>query len=556
MKIDEHAAGSDRSGTDPEDSEQGEGSGAPGGANYGAADITDVSGYEHIFRPRRRELNRTPTKYLDAEPPFEAPMASGSESENNLVAAASTAAAAAPPGGRPSNLRLSKRAPGVASSAKQISPSPTRRSSQPAMSGGNNGGYGSSPELGNAPQTGFGNRLGNGPVRVRRTSTNSTNSAPRPVSVYDQQQTLQPQQHQGQLSSSPTSRYQRSTSVQPRSSGELNQSANGGDVSPPIRDQPHHHHNGGRAQSVTRQPPPAGFTPLTPVSRIQIGGGDSPSSASTSSASTTDRPLDRPTLVRPSRTSLQHDSPSQHLQQQQQGISSQQQPDPLLIQYYNNTPPHYAQQQQLQQQQQMLSSSARFSQPDLTQLQYHQQHPPQQLPQQPTAVAPASNRYGSPVKQQRRQQQQQVAHQPPPTQQRQPQFHEAASSPALSNYPGAAASSGASSDFHPEKEKFEVIPMNADKPSGLELDEFLPKKMQGLGIGTGSSFSSSSSSSTSRFSAYKGYTASDEFSEAEVTSSMLKGHESMMSVLATRGRNIEIVHKLWQNKDAKTGAPT
>ncbi len=40
MKIEEQT-GSDRSGTDPEDSED---AAAPGGSNYGAADITDVSG--------------------------------------------------------------------------------------------------------------------------------------------------------------------------------------------------------------------------------------------------------------------------------------------------------------------------------------------------------------------------------------------------------------------------------------------------------------------------------------------------------------------------------
>lgn len=27
----------------------------------------------------------------------------------------------------------------------------------------------------------------------------------------------------------------------------------------------------------------------------------------------------------------------------------------------------------------------------------------------------------------------------------------------------------------------------------------------------------------------------------------------MLAVLTTRGRNIEILHKLWQNKDAKAG---
>ena len=64
---------------------------------------------------------------------------------------------------------------------------------------------------------------------------------------------------------------------------------------------------------------------------------------------------------------------------------------------------------------------------------------------------------------------------------------------------------------------------------------------------------SSSNSSSSRFSAYKGYGQPNELSESEVTSSILKGHESMMAVLATRGRNLEITHKLWQNKDAKAG---
>ena len=34
---------------------------------------------------------------------------------------------------------------------------------------------------------------------------------------------------------------------------------------------------------------------------------------------------------------------------------------------------------------------------------------------------------------------------------------------------------------------------------------------------------------------------------------MLKGHESMMAALTNRGRQIEIIQKLWQNKDAKTG---
>ena len=59
-------------------------------------------------------------------------------------------------------------------------------------------------------------------------------------------------------------------------------------------------------------------------------------------------------------------------------------------------------------------------------------------------------------------------------------------------------------------------------------------------------------SSSSRFDAYKGY-GGGELSELDVTSTILKGHESMMNVLTSRGRNIEIIHKMWQGKDAKAG---
>ena len=60
---------------------------AASGGIVDAASITDYNGYENIFRPRRRELNRTPPM---EDEPFQAPM-SGSESESNS---------------RPSNLRL------------------------------------------------------------------------------------------------------------------------------------------------------------------------------------------------------------------------------------------------------------------------------------------------------------------------------------------------------------------------------------------------------------------------------------------------------------------
>merc|ERR1719220_3194328 len=54
------------------------------------------------------------------------------------------------------------------------------------------------------------------------------------------------------------------------------------------------------------------------------------------------------------------------------------------------------------------------------------------------------------------------------------------------------------------------------------------------------------------FSAFKSYGPPNDLSETEVTSSILKGHESMMAALTNRGRQVEILQKMWQNKDAKT----
>jgi hypothetical protein len=96
----------------------------------------------------------------------------------------------------------------------------------------------------------------------------------------------------------------------------------------------------------------------------------------------------------------------------------------------------------------------------------------------------------------------------------------------------------------------DIIPMNMDKPSGLPLNDFLPRKFQNLNL---NSQPSPTTDNSSKFSAYKSYCQPSELSETEVTSSMLKGHDSMMTVLANRGRHLEIIQKLWQSKDAKTG---
>lgn len=242
---------------------------------------------------------------------------------------------------------------------------------------------------------------------------------------------------------------------------------NNGDISPPVMDLQQHPP---RAQSLHRQMPPYNnrgsapdFTPLTPVSRIQIGGSTQP-----------DRPLDRPTLVRPNRMNSQD-----HVQQ------SSPQPQMPPQQYYQTTDPN------------MYQKQTRAKESDIA-------------------------HFGTPKN-------------------------------------GTSNSSNNMQQHLPEQEKVEVVPMNADKPCGLELDDFLPKKFQGLSMTT-SPYDAShhrlqhspSEENGSRFSNYKNYQTT-ELSEQEVTSSILKGHESMMAVLTTRGRNIEIIHKLWQNKDAKAG---
>jgi katanin p80 WD40 repeat-containing subunit B1 len=89
--------------------------------------------------------------------------------------------------------------------------------------------------------------------------------------------------------------------------------------------------------------------------------------------------------------------------------------------------------------------------------------------------------------------------------------------------------------------------MNADKPTGLQLDEFLPRKFSGLGFNY-----NTKEGSGSKYSGFKSYAGmGEDMSESEVTSSIIKGHDGMMAVLTTRGRNMEIIQKLWQGKDAQ-----
>lgn len=130
--------------------------------------------------------------------------------------------------------------------ASKHSPSPTRRASQPSLQT-------SSPEPSTRTQN----------VRMRRIS--NTSSGPRPTSYYDGGANSPPGSSNA-AAGSPT-RYSRASSVQPRSAAELDY-RNGGDVSPPTSDLAHHRaHSLNRSTTNLNRPD---FTPLTPVSRIQV----------------------------------------------------------------------------------------------------------------------------------------------------------------------------------------------------------------------------------------------------------------------------------------------
>ena len=69
------------------------------------------------------------------------------------------------------------------------------------------------------------------------------------------------------------------------------------------------------------------------------------------------------------------------------------------------------------------------------------------------------------------------------------------------------------------KPKKEVIPMNLEKPTGLEMGDFLPMKFQMMGLG-GNTLGEYDSS---QFSGFKNFGASNDFNEREVCDSILKG---------------------------------
>ncbi|XP_014479533.1 PREDICTED: katanin p80 WD40 repeat-containing subunit B1 isoform X3 [Dinoponera quadriceps] len=83
-----------------------------------------------------------------------------------------------------------------------------------------------------------------------------------------------------------------------------------------------------------------------------------------------------------------------------------------------------------------------------------------------------------------------------------------------------------------DTEKEELVPMSADKPYGLDVENFLPH--------TGSTALG-----------YPQMGVLTEMSEAEVLNSMMRSHESMMAVVKSRHRSLQIIYSLWHNKDLK-----
>ncbi|XP_011642814.1 katanin p80 WD40 repeat-containing subunit B1 [Pogonomyrmex barbatus] len=85
-----------------------------------------------------------------------------------------------------------------------------------------------------------------------------------------------------------------------------------------------------------------------------------------------------------------------------------------------------------------------------------------------------------------------------------------------------------------DTEKEELVPMSADKPYGLDVENFLPHSYTGpTALG------------------YPQMGVLAEMSEAEVLNNMMRSHDSMMAVLKSRHRSLQIIYSLWHNKDLK-----
>ena len=307
-------------------------------------------------------------------------------------------------------------------------------------------------------------------------------------------------------------------------------------------------------------------TPLNPISRIHIGQQLSQGPSAVGESESDVKPLDRPTAVKPQpRSSViiqpgsgPADIPVTFTPTGYPGLDSPPVSDinPMAAQHFRMT---------RQQQGQEQSASGASDMQQLNQVYYEQQmamphpqqpehQPPIQHPPPPMPVivnhAPSHTVVATPSRR--------MSHT------RNPRNNSASQQTQYGNNLSGMQQQARHSTPSTSPEKRvppavvpEVVPMNADKPTGLQLDEFLPRKFSGLGLNynTNENRGVVNSPRDSKFSSYKDYgdRMGGDMSESEVTSSILKGHDAMMAVLTTRGRNMEIIQKLWQGKDAKAG---
>ncbi|ODN03976.1 Katanin p80 WD40 repeat-containing subunit B1 [Orchesella cincta] len=83
----------------------------------------------------------------------------------------------------------------------------------------------------------------------------------------------------------------------------------------------------------------------------------------------------------------------------------------------------------------------------------------------------------------------------------------------------------------PLAHRYDFVPIPIDRPSGLAIDDFLPKKSAV---------------------AYDGGIHAVDVSEADVFTNLAREHQPILAVMATRQRNLRIIFNVWQTKDVKT----
>lgn len=97
----------------------------------------------------------------------------------------------------------------------------------------------------------------------------------------------------------------------------------------------------------------------------------------------------------------------------------------------------------------------------------------------------------------------------------------------------------------------DYVPVMTDKLTGLDLEDFMPRKFNSLSMGGGSPSVSGMSSPYEDSSSL-----ALEQTEMDIVTNIVQGHQPMMTVLSSRHRNLQIVYNLWQNKDAKVAVET